>query len=44
MNSLFQLIKQLPAGKRALMLILIVVILLTWVGVCAILSTYPAVS
>lgn len=44
MNSLVQLIKQLPAAKRALILILLVVIILTWVGVCAILSTYPAVS
>lgn len=44
MNSLVQLIKQLPVGRRAAVVALLVIIMLTWVGVCAILATYPAFS
>ena len=42
MNRLPRLIKQLPAGKRAVVVALVVIIVLTWIGVCAILATYPA--
>ena len=44
MKSLTQLLKQLPTGKKTVVVALIVVIILTWLGVCAILATYPALS
>jgi hypothetical protein len=44
MNRLFQLVKQLPGGKRAIVVILVVIIVLTWLAVCAILTSYPALQ
>jgi len=43
MNALLELIKQFPAGKRAVVVALIVIMVLTWLAVCAILASYPAV-
>ena len=44
MRSLVQAIRQLPAGKRAIIVAAILIIVLTWLGVCAILATYPIFS
>ena len=44
MKSFLELVKQLPTGKRAIVVAAIVIIILTWLGVCLILTTYPALS
>ena len=44
MRRFLQLIQQLSPGKRATILTVIAIIILTWLGVCAILATYPVFS
>ena len=44
MRRFLQLIQRLSPGRRAAILIVVAIIILTWLGVCAILATYPVFS